>query len=166
MLASADRPAKEELTEDQLRQLRYYRSIKLLASKDEWKVYDKVKKDDLAQKKFLRQFWKKLDPTPGTDINERLIEHIRRMRYCDDNFSGRAGRPGSETQLARVYILYGPPDDIERDAAGSERKPFEVWHYGRYEFVFQDRNALGIYDLVHSTYPGELNNPMWREQAF
>ena len=68
--------------------------------------------------------------------------------------------------MGRVYIQYGAPDDIERDASGGLTKPYEIWQYGRYEFVFQDRNALGHYELVHSDYPGELNNPMWRQQTF
>lgn len=157
---------EEELTEDQLRQLKYYRYIEPLAEKDDLKVYEQLATDDQAKMKFLRQFWKKLDPTPDTDINERLIEHLRRMRHSDDYFSGRAGQPGSETAMGRVYIQYGAPDDVERDVSGVGTKPFEVWHYGRYEFVFQDRNALGHYELVHSTYPGELNNPMWRQQTF
>ena len=159
-------PGEEELSEDQLRQLRYYRSISTLASKEDLKVYEKLTGDDQGQMRFLRQFWKKVDPTPGTDINERLIEHIRRMRHCDDYFSGRAGQLGSDTPMGRVYVQYGPPDDIERDVSGTGTKPFEIWYYGRYEFVFQDRNALGHYELVHSTYPGELNNPMWRAQTF
>ena len=166
LLASDESPAQEELTEDQLRQLRYYRSINVLATKDDKRVYDQLKGDDQAQMKFLRQFWKKFDPTPGTDINERLIEHLRRMKHCDDYFSGRAGQSGSETHMGRVHVQYGAPDDIERDASGTGTKPFEVWYYGRYEFVFQDRNALGYYELVHSSYPGELNNPMWRERTF
>jgi GWxTD domain-containing protein len=157
---------EEDLTEDQLRQLRYYRSINPLASKADLKVYDQLKGDDQAQMKFLRQFWKKFDPTPGTDINERLIEHLRRMRHTDDNFSGRADQLGSETQMGRVYIQYGAPDDIERDVSGSGTKPWELWHYGRYDFVFQDRNSIGYYELVHSTHPDELNNPMWRESIF
>ncbi len=166
ILASDEAPVEAELTEDQLRNLRYYRWIKPLGSKADLKVYEQVKMDEQAQMKFLRQFWKKLDPTPGTAINERLIEHLRRMRHCDDYFSGRAGLAGSETQMGRVYIQYGPPDDIERNVSGSSTKSYEIWEYGRYRFVFQDRRSLGIYDLVHSDSPGELNNPMWREQTF
>jgi len=167
ILLASDKPNEQpDLTEDQLRQLGYYKSIEVLASKDDAKVYEQLRGDDQAQMKFLRQFWKKLDPTPGTDINERLIEHLRRMRHSDDVFSGRAGQLGSETAMGRVYIQYGAPDDIERDASGGFTKPFEIWQYGRYEFVFQDRNALGHFELVHSDYPGELNNSMWRQQTF
>ncbi|MBS12562.1 MAG: hypothetical protein CME19_13270 [Gemmatimonadetes bacterium] len=165
-LASDGASAEEELTEDQLRQFRYYKTIDVLASKEDKKVYGQLKGDDQALMKFLRQFWKKLDPTPGTDINERLIEHIRRMRHCDDYFSGRAGQSGSETAMGRVYIQYGAPDDVERDASGGVSKPSELWHYGRYEFVFLDRNGLGHYELVHSSYPGELSNPMWEDSPF
>ena len=94
--------------------------------------------------KFLRVFWQKHDPTPGTPINERLIEHIRRMRHADDNFSSMPGERGAETHKGRVYVKYGPPDDIERSVLSSDgRKSFEVWHYGRHDFVFQDRNGLG-----------------------
>ena len=165
-LASDKAAPEEELSEGQLRQFGYYKAIKPLASKADMKVFDQLEGDDAAVMKFLRQFWKKLDPTPGTDINERLIEHIRRMRHSDDYFSGRAGQAGSDTAMGRVYIQYGAPDDVIRETSSSQTKPYEVWNYGRYEFVFQDRNSLGHYELVHSDYPGELNNPMWRESAF
>ncbi|MDP6778430.1 MAG: GWxTD domain-containing protein, partial [Candidatus Latescibacteria bacterium] len=116
---------------------------------------------------FLRTFWRQLDPTPETPTNERLVEHMRRMRYTENNFSGMHGQEGSNTDKGRVYIQYGPPDDIEYNTGGAGEKPYQIWYYekeGRFEFIFRDRRGIGVYELVHSTQPGEIYNPSWREE--
>ncbi|MFT5370466.1 MAG: GWxTD domain-containing protein, partial [Candidatus Latescibacterota bacterium] len=119
-----------------------------------------------AQMNFLRQFWKGQDPTPSTPVNERLIQHLQRMTYVETNFSRTNTEEPIDTDRGRVYITYGPPDEIERDASSSEGKPSEIWHYGRNQFIFRDSNGLGVYRLVHSTYPGEVYNPEWQLQTY
>jgi hypothetical protein len=108
-----------------------------------------------------------MDPTPGTPVNEKLIEHIRRMRFSDNNFSGSHRQKGYDTAKARVYVKYGPPSERDYRSAVDSVKPYEVWTYeetGTYEFVFRDRRGIGVYELVHSTYPGELYNPNWQNE--
>ena len=58
--------------------------------------------------------------------------------------------------------MYGRPDEIDYHTSAAGQKPYEVWFYeqqGRYEFVFRDLRGSGVYELVHSAYPGELYNP-------
>ena len=120
-----------------------------------------------AKLRFLVTFWKKRDPTPRTAENEFVVEHLRRIRYADDHFGGRASGRGSDTDRGRVYIKYGPPDDIRPFTMMSEEKSYEIWTYetrGYYEFVFRDRRGFGIYELVHSTMPGERYNPDWQDE--
>jgi GWxTD domain-containing protein len=64
-----------------------------------------------GKEEFLSEFWSKIDPTPGTVQNEALEEHYRRVRYADRHFAG-TGR-GALTDRGRIYIKYGPPDDIQ-----------------------------------------------------
>jgi GWxTD domain-containing protein len=70
---------------------------------------------------FLRQFWLDLDPTPGTVVNEALVEHFRRVKYADLHY-GIVGTRGALTDRGRLYIKYGPADDIQS-------------HYSDYDFV-------------------------------
>jgi GWxTD domain-containing protein len=154
-----------ELTKEQKDQVRYYKTIRFVAAQKDLKVYQSLK-DDETKMRFLKAFWRKLDPTPETPTNERLIEHMRRMRYADDHFSGGHNQRGSETEKGRIYIKYGPPDDIEYNTAAAGSKAYEKWIYerqGRYDFIFQDTRGIGVYEVVHTTYPGELPfNPDWQ----
>jgi len=59
-----------------------------------------------AQAEFVRMFWLRHDPTPATELNERKLEHYRRVWYARRYFShGR--KPWDDR--GSVYIRYGPP---------------------------------------------------------
>jgi len=64
-----------------------------------------------SQPQFVRAFWQRLDPTPATPGNERLVEHHRRVIYAMQNFS-----MDGETWDRRgdVYIRYGEPRHISK----------------------------------------------------
>jgi GWxTD domain-containing protein len=81
--------------------------------------------------KFIEQFWERRNPTPGAP-NKFKEEHYRRLAHANRHFS--SGVPGWKTDLGHVYILYGPPDEIEshpRAAGGST----ETWLYHHVEGV-------------------------------
>jgi GWxTD domain-containing protein len=86
------------------------------------------------QEEFLKEFWLAIDPTPGTSENEALREHFRRVNYADQSF-GTAGKRGTLTDRGKLYIKYGPPDDIQS-------------HYSDYEFVQGTREIAGGADIV------------------
>lgn len=65
---------------------------------------------------FIEQFWKRRDPTPDTERNEYREEHYRRIAYTNEHF--KTYIPGWKTDRGRVYIMYGPPDEIESHPAG------------------------------------------------
>jgi len=75
--------------------------------------------------------------------------------------------PGWKSDRGRVYIMYGAPDDIERNVNAMDTYPYEIWRYNQYEggvlFVFLDKNNSGMYQLVHSTKEGELSDPNWED---
>ncbi len=153
-----------ELTEDQKDQLRYYMDIQYVASSKERKVYNDLESQE-AKMRFLRNFWKEQDPTAATPENERLIEHMQRMRHADNNYAAGRGKRGADTDKGRIYVKYGAPTDIQYNMASAQEKPFEVWTYertGGYRFIFQDRRGAGVFELVHSTHPKEFYNPQWR----
>ncbi len=144
--------------------LRYYTDIRYIADEKVLKAYKDLQ-DWPSKVMFLRHFWKNIDSTPGTPTNERLLEHMLRMSHAENRFAARHRQRGSDTDKGRVYIKYGPPDDIDYHTSAAGQKPYEVWLYqrkGEYTFVFRDRWGGGVYELVHSTYPGEMYNPYWR----
>jgi TonB family protein len=78
---------------------------------------------DEERRMFIEQFWLRRDPTPGTPENEVKIEHYRRIVYSDEHFTG--AKPGWQTDRGKVYILYGPPDELESHQADHR----ENWLY-------------------------------------
>ena len=118
------------------------------------------------KEQFIEQFWRRRDPDLTTVANEFKDEHYRRIAYANENFP--SGIPGWLTDRGRVYIIHGPPDEIETHASGgiydrpiyegggsSTAFPFEIWRY-RYiegigsdvELEFVDRSMTGEYRLA------------------
>lgn len=125
-----------------------------------------------GKRAFWVQYWKDRDPSPGTVENESKDEHLRRMNYANERFSvGSQNRTdGWRTDMGRVYIVYGPPNTVERYPFTSEGKPAEMWYYdnlagqGQVYFLFIDESGFGEYNMVHSTARGERRDPKWEEQ--
>jgi len=66
---------------------------------------------DEEREQFIEQFWLRRDPTPDTVENEYKEEHYRRIAYANERFA--SGIPGWKTDRGRIYITFGPPDEIE-----------------------------------------------------
>lgn len=140
---------------------RRFKQIEHIASHKEKKIFKSLSLQ--GKQEFLLRFWKDRDPTPATPGNEFMDEHFRRLAFCETHFQG-----GSHSDQGRVYIIYGPPLDIERIFSTVESaRPVEIWTYatyGRTEFVFVDRTGDGYYIQVHSTHKNEISNPGWRAE--
>ncbi len=105
--------------------------------------------NDEERDQFIEQFWLRRDPTPDTPENEFREEHYRRIAEANEKFP--AGMPGWKTDRGRIYIIWGPPNEIERHPTGGyyERPmnegggdtstfPFETWHYRDLEGIGQN----------------------------
>lgn len=159
LLASDNRELTEEEAED------YYAQITYIATKEEKKIYRALSLD--RKLAFLREFWKKRDPTPETERNEAMIEHYRRWYFVKRRYS--IGKLlGWKTDRGRIYIQYGPPDEIERHSGGMETKPYEIWSYyqNNMQFIFADLQGVDRYELIHSVTQDhrELENPLWKRR--
>jgi GWxTD domain-containing protein len=94
------------------------------------------------------EFWRRRDPTPETPRNEALIEFIRRVRHAERTFQGYG--PGWRSDMGRIYIRHGAPDQVESRAMTSDSPQLEIWYYNNpfRRFVFSDREGFGRYVLV------------------
>jgi len=123
---------------------------------------------DEEREQFIEQFWLRRDPTPDTVENEYKEEHYRRIAYANERFA--SGIPGWKTDRGRIYITFGPPDEIESHPSGGtyERPweegggttstyPFEKWRYRYLEGVgmqtdivieFVDKSMTGEYRMT------------------
>ncbi|HEV2322954.1 MAG TPA: GWxTD domain-containing protein [Terracidiphilus sp.] len=86
-------------------------------------------RDGQERNEFIRQFWERRNPDPGSPVNKYKQEHYRRVAYANRHF-GETGEPGWETDRGHVYVVFGPPDSIDaHPSADNSSKPFELWHY-------------------------------------
>lgn len=82
-----------------------YEDISLITSPQEAAYVQRVSGEQKAI--FLQKFWLRRDPTPATAVNERMLEHFRRVWYAKRHFS-RGRQPWDDR--GQVYIRYGEPD--------------------------------------------------------
>ncbi len=159
---SGHAPQSENLPMTEADVRKYFDQIKSIATEEEKKLYWQLSAE--GKQKFLLEFWQSKDPTPGTRENEFMQEHFRRLAYCEARWGG-AGK--MNTDMARVYLKYGPPLEVIREASTLKiNRAVEIWTYaidGKREFVFVDRIGDGHYALVHSNHVNEYNNPNWAE---
>jgi GWxTD domain-containing protein len=104
---------------------------------------------DEERDQFIEQFWQRRNPSPDSQENEYKEEHYRRIAYANEHFA--AGMPGWRTDRGRIYIVWGPADEIDSHPAGGNYQrdvsegggststyPFERWRYRYLEGVGQE----------------------------
>jgi GWxTD domain-containing protein len=133
---------------------------------DEERTAFKHLNTDEEREQFIEQFWLRRDPTPDTAENEFKEEHYRRIAYANDHYA--SGIPGWKTDRGRIYITFGPPDEIESHPSGGSYErpieegggetstyPFEQWTYRYIEGMgnnimieFVDTSMSGEYHMT------------------
>ncbi len=93
------------------------------------------------REQFVEQFWERRNPTPGAADNPFKLEHYRRIAFANDHFTSKSAVPGWKTDRGRIYITFGPPDEIDSHPVGSAaRLPYEDWRYRFIEGIGNDIN--------------------------
>lgn len=117
----------------------------ILSNEDRKNLKNELKGD---KEQLFYKLWKKRDPTPDTEHNELMEEYYKRIEYVNEHFSG--WEPGWETDRGMIYILFGPPDEIQRtNPAAGNSTVYQIWNYLKVskQFVFRDQNGFGDYRL-------------------
>jgi len=124
--------------------------VRWIITPEEMSAFKQLSNDE-ERDAFIEQFWLRRDPTPDTPENEYKEEHYRRIAYANEHFA--AGIPGWRTDRGRIYIAYGPPDQIDSHPSGGSYQrpieegggdtstfPFEDWRYRYIEGIGQEIN--------------------------
>ncbi len=111
------------------------------------------------QERYLDDFWRARDPSPGTGKNEAREAYLQRVAYANQHWTRPALGKGMFSDMGRVFIRYGEPSEIvnqviptgdesldgildqlslDEDRAlgdvhskgpGGDQRPFELWIY-------------------------------------
>ena len=137
---------------------------------EERKAFKQLSNDE-ERDQFIEAFWQRRDPTPDTEENEFKDEHYRRIEYANEHFA--AGIPGWRTDRGRIYITFGPADEVDSHPSGGtyERPmeegggetstyPFEDWRYRYIEGIGQEV----IVEFVDTCMCGEYHMTIDRSE--
>ena len=119
-----------------------------------------------GKRAFLKQFWKRRDPTPETPDNDARVSFYGRVATVNRMFreGGAAEIPGWRTDRGRIYLKYGPPDAVLSRPQPASTNPYEVWRYEHAKarkFVFLDLTRFGNYALIWTDERLESSRPDW-----
>lgn len=105
--------------------------------------------------KFI-SFWRNYHSNFSPDGKTSMREYYNRVAYADKEF--RHFFEGWKSDRGMIYILFGPPDNVERYPFNPDTKPYEIWHYysKAHHFLFVDETGLGDY---------RLRNPIWSDNS-
>lgn len=164
-VASKLDPASEE----------FFSKVRYITTKEESKIF--LELPPSARDKFIEDFWKRRDPTPGTEENENKEAYFDRIEEANRLFRG-GGRPGWLQDRGRIYVIFGPPDERQTNPMGGYQvdpyvdpkemtssrrvaageKPNEFWVYYNLfsslqkpqvvRLMFVDSHGTGDYRLV------------------
>jgi GWxTD domain-containing protein len=154
-LKELDTPYKTWLNED----------VVYIISPDERKAFLQLETNE-EREQFIESFWLRRSSNPDLPDNDFKEEHYRRIAYANEHFA--SGIPGWKTDRGRIYIIWGPPDEIESHPTGgtwdrpmeegggsTTTYPWETWRYRYLEGIqenvileFVDPSSSGEYHLT------------------
>jgi GWxTD domain-containing protein len=150
--------------------------VPYIITDEERAAFKKFTTDD-EREQFIEQFWERRNPNPGSPENEFREEYYRRIAYANERYA--SGLQGWRTDRGRIYIMYGPADEIESHPSGGTYQrpyeegggqtstyPFETWRYRYIDGIgtniileFVDPTMTGEYRLTMD--PGEKDALMY-----
>ncbi len=124
--------------------------LEIIAKKDELKPLRDAPEAQRADE--WARFWAKRDPDAITTENEALSQHLQRVQYVVKEFSQFG--PGWRSDRGRVYIRYGPPEQIDTAMDSRSQGEYEIWRYYSRDlhFVFYDMFGVGDFKLVEGEF--------------
>ncbi len=120
------------------------------------------------REQFIEAFWQRRNPDPDSPENTFKEEHYRRIAYANEHYA--SGIPGWKTDRGKIYIMWGPPDEVDSHPTGGNwdrpsdqgggsttTYPYEDWRYRHLdgeglgenvELEFVDPSSTGEYHIT------------------
>src|SRR5216110_1062647 len=154
-LKELDNAYKQWLTED----------VTYIITPDERNAFLQLATNE-EREQFIEQFWLRRSSNPDLPDNDFKEEHYRRIAYANEHFA--SGIPGWKTDRGRMYIMWGPADEVESHPTGgtydrpmeegggsTSTYPWETWRWRYLEGIgeniileFVDPSGSGEYHLT------------------
>jgi GWxTD domain-containing protein len=154
-LKELDTPYKQWLNED----------VIYIISPDERNAFLQLATNE-EREQFIEQFWLRRSSNPDLPDNDFKEEHYRRIAYANEHYA--SGIPGWKTDRGKMYIIWGPPDEIESHPTGgtydrpmeegggsTSTYPWETWRWRYLEGIgeniileFVDPSGSGEYHMT------------------
>ncbi len=155
-LKELDTPYKQWLNED----------VVYIISPEERQAFLQLDTNE-EREQFIEQFWLRRSSNPDLPDNDFKEEHYRRIAYANEHFA--SGIPGWKTDRGRMYIMWGPADEVESHPTGgtydrpmeegggsTTTYPFETWRYRYMEGIGENV----IWEFVDPSGSGEFHLTM------
>lgn len=133
-----------------LRNIDYaYSMLPYIVSAD---VVDSLDEGSDAERRLrLMDWWRKQDRTLTTTFNERMATFYQRADQAFFAFSTIQEPDGADTERGKIYILYGPPDEVNK-ALPIDNAPLEIWTYKNrvnqiFTFVINDDGKYKLMEI-------------------
>src|SRR5438552_730488 len=154
-LKELDSAYRQWLTED----------VTYIISPDERNAFLQLDTNE-EREQFIEQFWLRRSSNPDLPENDFKEEHYRRIAYANEHFA--SGIPGWKTDRGRMYIMWGPADEVESHPTGgtydrpmeegggsTSTYPWETWRWRYLEGIgeniileFVDPSGSGEFHLT------------------
>lgn len=130
-------------------------------------IIETLKSKDLEKyRKHIQQFWIQ---TSGVKASSAWLEYKKQVQLVENLYSTNY-QDGFETDRGRVYLQYGPPNQITARETSPTEYPYEIWQYDAIKqfhnkrFVFYNPDLTNnAYRLLHSDMLGEMQNRGWQQ---
>jgi GWxTD domain-containing protein len=139
--------------------------VPYIITKEERDAFSRLSTNE-EREQFIEDFWRRRNPDPDSPVNAYKEEYYRRIAYVNEHFA--SGVPGWKTDRGHMYILWGPPDEIESHPTGGTYDrppeqgggqtityPWEKWRYRHLEDIgenieieFVDPSNTGEYHIT------------------
>lgn len=133
--------AQDELSDDDKEWME--EEVGAIITEQEKEMFQQINEDD--RDLFKELFWMRRDYDPRTGDNEYREGYEQRIEIADDNFRAR-GRKGSETEMGKVFLLLGAPNERESSGAGAQARGPEAQRGGSdtITWIYEPNPSLGI----------------------
>lgn len=116
------------------------------------------------KRQFIYSFWNNQD---FQNPELAWVKYYEQVKLVQQMFGTKVKR-GYETDRGRIYLKYGPPNNVEDRPNEPSAYPYQIWHYykiGQFNnkrFIFYLPDLVtNDYALLHSDLQGEFQNYKW-----